>query len=242
MILSDQSPRREVMKHERMPHTLLRMRVSLFLLVSSALVACEADNCDESDYACDGGFDQRESVGPADRGSVPSGPSHEELCEEACGEVDECLSLDPTLCEVAESGAVFDTCFDMCDRDLISPERLLDSSCDDRFRRLKGASEAFEALCVPGEEPEPMRSVNVPCSVEGEDGVCLPTAQCAVGEGLSFPGACPGNDDNQCCVLFACDDYRGECMGVSACASRDGESRPGLCPGTSDVQCCVGLE
>ena len=216
---------------------------SLTLLSLTLLVfGCEADTCNESDYACDGGFERRAPVGPNDQGiDGEELPNYEELCEEACGEIDECAAVNPELCAVEESGTLFAECFDICDRELLSPEQIIGTSCEDGFRRLEGVSPAFATLCE-GEEPAPgppPQSVNVPCSVEGEDGVCLPTAECAGGEGVSFPGVCPGGQDNQCCVLFACDDFNGECMSTSACRSRGGDSEAGLCPGTSEVQCCT---
>ena len=62
------------------PNRILTRSLSLLALTLLAF-GCEADTCNESDYACDGGFDRRTPVGPADRGMGGEGPSYEELCE-----------------------------------------------------------------------------------------------------------------------------------------------------------------
>ena len=85
----------------------------------------------------------------------------------------------------------------------------------------------------------------VACTVSGQAGVCVSTADCG---GVSTPGYCPGAAHIQCCTeppppdpvesWGACraGGADGECVRTDDCW---GTSTPGLCPGPNDVQCCT---
>lgn len=54
---------------------------------------------------------------------------------------------------------------------------------------------------MPPEDMGPMvEGVGESCDVEGEEGVCLETSDCAA-PGMSFPGHCPGPAQVQCCIV-----------------------------------------
>ncbi len=105
------------------------------------------------------------------------------------------------------------------------------------------------------------------CSVTYKDlpgvktvGFCTGTKRCASADGFSYPGFCPGGNDNQCCTFAAkkapefpevCNvpgsegDFLqpGVCTSTKSCQSAGGYSTKGYCPGTpADIQCCRSIE
>ncbi|KAJ9642943.1 hypothetical protein H2199_004465 [Coniosporium tulheliwenetii] len=80
--------------------------------------------------------------------------------------------------------------------------------------------------------------VDGPCTGSGGNpGVCIATAKCSSGGGISISGACPGTPaDIKCCTKTSCGSG-GNCRWTSQCTT--GNTASGLCPGPADFKCCL---
>jgi len=86
------------------------------------------------------------------------------------------------------------------------------------------------------------RDAPVSCTVAGQAGLCLNTADCT---GTSTAGYCPGASNIQCCTKASysiestsCStpNGAGTCQDIATCA---GTSYAGYCPGANNIRCCV---
>lgn len=77
--------------------------------------------------------------------------------------------------------------------------------------------------------------VDGPCTGSGGNpGVCIATAKCSSGGGISISGACPGTPaDIKCCTKTSCGSG-GNCRWTSQCTT--GNTASGLCPGPADFK------
>jgi polyhydroxybutyrate depolymerase len=93
--------------------------------------------------------------------------------------------------------------------DMSSPTPDMNSNNAMVMEDMGGAQDMPDMMTSPpadmGTTPEedmgpPVEGVGTPCAVEGEEGVCLETSDCAA-PGMSFAGHCPGPAQVQCCIV-----------------------------------------